>query len=178
MIITLDGVSLIFFLSNLWYYFHKCVFQNSLIIVQIEISIKLEVGNLGTHCWHFSVNWLVEPMCLIDWLTFQVIMPWLFDDPTQHLVHSAQASSVRNQIKRIVPKINSFHCHTALNIVSYHTLFIYLLYCVDLKQEIHVIIQSKHSCLLDFSLRIWQLKYIKQQYCQLCYMVVKHGLLH
>ena len=25
---------------------------------------------------------------------------------------------------------------------------------VDLKQEIHVIIQSKHSCLLDFSLRI------------------------
>ena len=25
---------------------------------------------------------------------------------------------------------------------------------VDLKQEIHVIIQSKHSCLLDFFLRI------------------------
>ena len=25
---------------------------------------------------------------------------------------------------------------------------------VDLRQEIHVIIQSKHSCLLDFSLRI------------------------
>ena len=25
---------------------------------------------------------------------------------------------------------------------------------VDLKQEIHVIIQSKHFCLLDFSLRI------------------------
>ena len=29
----------------------------------------------------------------------------------------------------------------------------------DLKQEIHVIIQSKHSCLLDFFLRIWKLKY-------------------
>ena len=27
---------------------------------------------------------------------------------------------------------------------------------------VHVIIQSKHSCLLDFSLRIWKLKYIKQ----------------
>ena len=26
----------------------------------------------------------------------------------------------------------------------------------------HVIIQSKHTCLLDFFLRIWQLKYIKQ----------------
>ena len=25
----------------------------------------------------------------------------------------------------------------------------------------HVIIQSKHFCLLDFSLRIWKLKYIK-----------------
>ena len=25
---------------------------------------------------------------------------------------------------------------------------------IDLKQKIHVIIQSKHSCLLDFSLRI------------------------
>ena len=32
---------------------------------------------------------------------------------------------------------------------------------VDLKQEIHVIIQSKHSR-LDFFLRIWKLKYIKQ----------------
>ena len=28
--------------------------------------------------------------------------------------------------------------------------------------EIHVIIQSKHSCRLDFFLRIWKLKYIKQ----------------
>ena len=30
------------------------------------------------------------------------------------------------------------------------------------KQEIHAIIQSKHSCRLDFFLRIWKLKYIKQ----------------
>ena len=30
------------------------------------------------------------------------------------------------------------------------------------KQKIHVIIQSKHFCLLDFFLRIWKLKYIKQ----------------
>ena len=29
---------------------------------------------------------------------------------------------------------------------------------------------------LDCSVRIWKLKYIKQ-YCQLCYMIVKHGLL-
>ena len=35
-------------------------------------------------------------------------------------------------------------------------------YNVDLKQEIHVIIQFKHSCPLEFSLRIWKLKYIKQ----------------
>jgi len=35
--------------------------------------------------------------------------------------------------------------------------------CKDyLKQEIHVIIQSKHFCLLDFALRTWKLKYIKQ----------------
>ena len=33
---------------------------------------------------------------------------------------------------------------------------------VDLKREIQVIIQSKHSCLLDFFLRIRKLKYIKQ----------------
>ena len=33
---------------------------------------------------------------------------------------------------------------------------------VDLKQEIHVIIQSKHSCPLDASIRICKLKYIKQ----------------
>ena len=33
---------------------------------------------------------------------------------------------------------------------------------VELKQEIHAIIQSKHSCRLDFFLRIWKLKYIKQ----------------
>ena len=33
---------------------------------------------------------------------------------------------------------------------------------VDLMQEIYVIIQSKHSCLIDFFLRIWKLKYIKQ----------------
>ena len=39
------------------------------------------------------------------------------------------------------------------------------------KQEIDAIIQSKHSCLLDFFLRIWKLKY-----CQLCYMVVKSRL--
>ena len=44
-------------------------------------------------------------------------------------------------------------------------------------KKTHVIIQSKHSCLLDFSLRIWKLKYIKQ-YCQLSYMDVKYGLLH
>ena len=30
------------------------------------------------------------------------------------------------------------------------------------KQEIGVIIQSKVFCLLDFSRRIWKLKYIKQ----------------
>ena len=28
----------------------------------------------------------------------------------------------------------------------------------SIQEEIHVIIQSKHSCLLDFSLRIWKLK--------------------
>ena len=33
---------------------------------------------------------------------------------------------------------------------------------VDLKQEIHVIIQSDHSCRQDFVLRIWKLKYVKQ----------------
>ena len=30
------------------------------------------------------------------------------------------------------------------------------------RQEIHFIIQSKHSGLLDFFLRVWKLKYIKQ----------------
>ena len=33
---------------------------------------------------------------------------------------------------------------------------------LDLKQEIHVIIQSKPFFPLDLSLRIWKLKYIKQ----------------
>ena len=35
-------------------------------------------------------------------------------------------------------------------------------YNMNLKQEIYVIIQSKSFCLLDFSLRIGKLKYIKQ----------------
>ena len=50
---------------------------------------------------------------------------------------------------------------------------------------IHEEITAGNSCyysvqtLLSSRLqRIWKLKYIKQQYCQLCYMGVKHGLLH
>jgi len=36
----------------------------------------------------------------------------------------------------------------------------------DSKQEIHVIIQPKHICLLDFSLRILILKYIKLRWAR------------
>ena len=45
--------------------------------------------------------------------------------------------------------------------------------CVGGKQEIQVIIQHKHFCLLDFSLTIWKLKHIKQWYLHVCYMLVK-----
>ena len=45
-----------------------------------------------------------------------------------------------------------------------------------LKQEIHVIIQSKFSCLL-FS-KNSKIKIYKTKNCQLCYMVMKHGIFH
>ena len=38
--------------------------------------------------------------------------------------------------------------------------FIYDKIYVDLKQDIHVIVQPKHSCLLDIPRRIGKLKYI------------------
>ena len=46
----------------------------------------------------------------------------------------------------------------------------------DLKHGIHVIIQSRHFYVLNLSLRTWILKYIKQYYCQFCYMVMKYEL--
>ena len=44
-------------------------------------------------------------------------------------------------------------------IIAKETLIDFYLYT---DSEIHVIIQSKHFCLLDFFLRTWKLKYIKQ----------------
>ena len=41
-------------------------------------------------------------------------------------------------------------------------IIIIIIIIIDLKQENRVIIQFKHFCLLDFFLRIWKLKYIKQ----------------
>ena len=53
-------------------------------------------------------------------------------------------------------------------------------YNLDLKQEIHVIIRSKHSCILDFFPSIWKLKYIKQYYlpvvlygCETCSLTLR-----
>ena len=64
--------------------------------------------------------------------------------------------------RRIMVKENKSKTLSTERCADIDTLYINKIVIVDLKQEIHVIIQSTHACPLDFSLRTWKLKYIKQ----------------
>ena len=119
--------------------------------------------------------WILRVMLV--WLTFYKMSRWFLILPS---FEWWRFLPIFNRFLRINNEWNNDNWGYNIYVKNYLSC-LYKLFdwkSMELKREIHVIIQSKHFCLHDFSLRIWKLKYTKQYYCQLCYMEVKRGLLH